>query len=231
VQKGAGHFTGSASLQGGDTPMNRRSALTILAVPAFSALSLVMLAWVGGARHAPARGLTERQALDRTEPLCRLLVPSAGAFRLSAELQTMNRSHDGVCRFWSVDCTDAADRQIAFFFWNADTGDLLCAARPYSITHGKSPWPSLDRRQAARIARDAMLRFGIARQAPRWRLAGRPQRLEKGRVWFVRCRRNLADVSNRMLSSYRGTSSGRGEAWHREASLERTPCVVRLGLM
>jgi hypothetical protein len=148
------------------------------------AFVVVLYTWASWVQRTPPHGrYTASQILSRSEALCRLLAPSTGFLRMSADSCAMPDRNGRMRHFWSVDCDDAANTIVAAFLWDADTGDLLCAGRPHGAAPNKTGLPPLSRRQAIGIAREGMRALEIAGQARQWRLEG-ARNSENG--WRVR---------------------------------------------
>src|SRR5579859_7215854 len=67
----------------------------------------------------PLGRMTCRQALDRSEPLCRDIAPWVD----TQTLYTMP-SNGYTGRWWSIISEDRVGREVATMTWNADTGEL-----------------------------------------------------------------------------------------------------------
>jgi len=90
---------------------------------------------------------------------------------------TGGRPDGSIGRFWSVDClqdshSDAAT--LAYFHWDADTGDLVTASfsAPFEVPKGKHS--SFTARQAIEKSWYWLRALGFAREGTRWQCDREP---------------------------------------------------------
>jgi hypothetical protein len=154
-------------------------------VSRFLILAALMVLFLYARSRASSRsiaGFTEQQMIARTQSLCWLIAPEAGRIVVSAdpsEIETPGGRH---VRSWTVECSDIAGNPLACFVWNADTSELMSAARRKSPQPGNSTGP-MDRKAAVRTAKQWMRSLSISATAPQWRLRSEPERV--GDSWHI----------------------------------------------
>ena len=145
------------------------------------ALALALITHVHQEYKATQRSYgcyTAGQILDRSESLCRLLAPRADLLRLTAEHSTPNAAHP--C--WNITCANQTGQEIAYFTWDAMTGELWCfGVPPYPVFRitGKP----LTSHEAVSLTGEWLRVAGIAVRASHWQSTGTPQRYDD--IWTV----------------------------------------------
>jgi hypothetical protein len=115
-----------------------------------------------------------QQILTRTEPLCRVIAPSATGLRLFPTPICVHDAASGLIRhLWLVNCGDAAGRYAAYLVWDADNGDLLLASSGDVLPLWDRK-AALNRREAAQVVRRWMSALGFTSTAQQWRLTRAP---------------------------------------------------------
>ena len=154
--------------------------ITALAVSVFVATCFARKHSIQTEQLQPFGCCTLRQILARSESLCYLFTPPANSLRLSASKQVLQGA--SLQRYWIVDCTDEMGNYVAYFTWDADSGELYLAGHRPLRSSERIGGP-LSQKETVEIARRWMQDLGIARQAPRWRLARAPEQHEH--FWHV----------------------------------------------
>jgi hypothetical protein len=78
----------------------------------------------------PYGSYTSNQIIARTVVLVNRLCPEDPGLRLSPSPTFGQSARGEVVKMWDVVCTDSTGRDVAFFTWNAVTGNLLCYSQP-----------------------------------------------------------------------------------------------------
>jgi hypothetical protein len=154
--------------------------VTALVVSVFAATYFARKHSLQAEQFQPFGRYTSHQIIARTQPLSHLFTTLGNELHLSASKQEL--WGESIRRYWIVDCTDESGNYVACFTWDADSGELYLAGhRPLRPSgHEVSP---LRQVEAVEIARRWMKDLGIARQAPRWKLARSPE--QNHHVWHV----------------------------------------------
>ncbi len=147
--------------------------------PAASAFAAATL--VARLHHAPTKReavfgrFTEAEVEARSEGICRALWPGVGTVSLAAEHLCTGAPGRPIRRHWEVDCMDPTGRELTFFDWDAETGDLIGASRPSQppIWRESSALRCWD---AARSQAIYLRRLGLASSGRSWRLMSVPRR-------------------------------------------------------
>jgi hypothetical protein len=143
----------------------------------------------------PFGKFTQAQIARRTEPLFHLLVPDRHCW-MYFTANTASRPDGSVAHSWSIDClqeqSPSADN-LAYFQWDADTGDLVSATCSLPDTGAADDHRPLTARQAIERSWHWLCALGMARGHPHWECDHAP-RLGPG-AWSLHWHSSAANVS------------------------------------
>jgi hypothetical protein len=124
---------------------------------------------------------TARQMLAQTTPICQELLPGSDDLQLVAVPLAPYYLDGSIRRFWEVDCLDGKREELAYLWWDAETGRLdhftLC-----SPNADASPSRHLTSAAAAERARHWIERVGWG-PGSQWQIC-RPPQFAAGK-WIV----------------------------------------------
>ena len=131
--------------------------------------------------HESFGHFTARQMFAQTAPICQEVLPGSDNLQLVAVPLAPYSLDGSVRRFWEVDCLDGKREELAFFWWDADTGLLNHFTRCLPVA-AASPSRHLTGATAAERARHWIERVGWG-PGSQWQVC-RPPRLAAGE-WIV----------------------------------------------
>jgi hypothetical protein len=131
--------------------------------------------------HKSFGHFTARQIFAQTAPICREVLPGSDDLQLEAVPFAPYYFDGSVRRFWEVDCLDGKREELAFFWWDAETGRLDHFTRCLPCT-AANPSRYLTGAAAAERARHWIERVGWG-AGSQWQVC-RPPQLEAGE-WIV----------------------------------------------
>jgi hypothetical protein len=138
---------------------------------------------------------TEGQITRRTEPLFHLLVPDRSCW-MSLTSETNSRPDGSVGHFWSVDClqeNSPSASNLAYFQWDADTGNLVTATCSLPDDVSKDDHSHLTEQQAVEKSWQWLRALGLARGRSRWQCDRAPRLGQE--AWSLRWHSREANVS------------------------------------
>ncbi|SRR5258708_1365906 len=126
---------------------------------------------------------TQGQILDKTDRLCREIIPITHPANLKADKLTSYGRNGAPRHFWTVDCYNS-NSDLVHVCWNADSGEMTWVSRQ---TDEVGPWPpaAISRSSGIRFARYWLLRLEIPKAGENWRVAGSPELVEYR--WRINC--------------------------------------------
>jgi hypothetical protein len=130
----------------------------------------------------PYGSYTSDQIIAKTVVLVNRLCLEDPGLRLSPAPTFGQSSRGEVVKMWDVVCTDSTGRDVAFFTWNAVTGNLLCYSHP-NLREKVYPGARINTSEGASTAQYWLGLFnpGSIRQV--WRPIGDPTR--NARNWVI----------------------------------------------
>jgi hypothetical protein len=152
---------------------------------------LVVTVYLAGLRKSAASTVEQAKPHGRynyQQILAHTKLPAFELFGDAANLQmtaysVMVVDGDGRSKHvWNVVCTDSTGKDLGFFGWNSDNGDLINYSDRALVSNARPEGP-VTAVQAVGEARNWLRELTINRQTRAWKLVGRPAR--RLNVWLV----------------------------------------------
>jgi hypothetical protein len=148
---------------------------------------------------------TQQQIIDRTLPLCRTVLGQTDGLMLATERLHIDTADSRSHLWWHVECVNRANKPLAQFLWNAETGELAFTARnagmssasasPPARAYSDRTTPERAKGRAAWLSYRWLSWLGIGGGSG-WRLMQEPERsARRSDVWYTRWRSSEHEAS------------------------------------